>query len=79
KKRKYLLNDLLDGKINILIGTHALIEEVVQFKNLGLVIIDEQHRFGVIQRAKLHLKSDYPPHVIVMTATPIPRTLTLTV
>ncbi|HHW59320.1 MAG: ATP-dependent DNA helicase RecG [Bacteroidales bacterium] len=79
KKRNYLLKDLLEGKINILIGTHALIEEVVQFKNLGLVIIDEQHRFGVIQRAKLHLKSDYPPHVLVMTATPIPRTLTLTV
>ena len=69
---------LLDGSINILIGTHALIEETVRYSNLGLVIIDEQHRFGVAQRAKLWQKSDCPPHVLVMTATPIPRTLAMT-
>jgi len=69
---------LLDKSLNILIGTHALIEESVQFSNLGLVIIDEQHRFGVEQRAKLWQKSINPPHVLVMTATPIPRTLAMT-
>jgi ATP-dependent DNA helicase RecG len=69
---------LLDGSISILVGTHALIEENVKYLNLGLVIIDEQHRFGVAQRAKLWQKSDCPPHVLVMTATPIPRTLAMT-
>lgn len=77
-KRRSLLSRLEDGTLQILIGTHALIEEVVQFKNLGLVVIDEQHRFGVEQRAKLWLKSATPPHVLVMTATPIPRTLAMT-
>ncbi len=69
---------LLDGSLQILIGTHALIEDVVQFKNLGLVVIDEQHRFGVAQRARLWKKADVLPHVLVMTATPIPRTLAMT-
>jgi len=69
---------LLDGSLHILIGTHALIEDVVQFKNLGLVVIDEQHRFGVAQRARLWKKANVLPHVLVMTATPIPRTLAMT-
>jgi ATP-dependent DNA helicase RecG len=69
---------LQDGSLNILIGTHALIEETVQFSRLGFVVIDEQHRFGVAQRARLWKKSDQPPHVLVMTATPIPRTLAMT-
>jgi len=69
---------LLDGTLNILIGTHALIEDVVQFKRLGLVVIDEQHRFGVAQRARLWKKANLLPHVLVMTATPIPRTLAMT-
>jgi len=69
---------LLDGTLNILIGTHAVIEDVVQFKRLGLVVIDEQHRFGVAQRARLWNKADVLPHVLVMTATPIPRTLAMT-
>jgi ATP-dependent DNA helicase RecG len=78
--RKVLHEDLESGRIQILIGTHALIEDVVVFKNLGLVVIDEQHRFGVAQRAKLWQKNDLiPPHVLVMTATPIPRTLAMTV
>ncbi|MHC1733707.1 MAG: ATP-dependent DNA helicase RecG [Bacteroidales bacterium] len=77
-ERNRIEKGLLDGTINILIGTHALIEENVQYLNLGLVIIDEQHRFGVAQRAKLWQKSDCPPHVLVMTATPIPRTLAMT-
>lgn len=77
-QRKKLLASLEDGNINILIGTHALIEESVVFQNLGLVIIDEQHRFGVSQRARLWAKSNVPPHVLVMTATPIPRTLAMT-
>ncbi|MDY0101832.1 MAG: ATP-dependent DNA helicase RecG [Lentimicrobium sp.] len=69
---------LIDGRLHILIGTHALIESQVQFHNLGLVVIDEQHRFGVAQRARLWEKSEIPPHVLVMTATPIPRTLAMT-
>ncbi len=77
-KRKQINEDLLSGKLKILIGTHALIEDTVQFANLGLVIIDEQHRFGVEQRAKLWEKNQTPPHVLVMTATPIPRTLAMT-
>lgn len=78
KKREKLLSDLITGNINILIGTHAVIEDNVAFSKLGLVVIDEQHRFGVAQRAKLWQKSIYPPHVLVMTATPIPRTLAMT-
>ena len=79
-ERKVLHEELESGKIQILIGTHALIEDTVNFKNLGLVVIDEQHRFGVAQRAKLWKKNDLiPPHVLVMTATPIPRTLAMTV
>ncbi|MEL6717100.1 MAG: ATP-dependent DNA helicase RecG [Bacteroidota bacterium] len=79
KKRAALLEELEAGEIHILIGTHALIEDPVVFKNLGLAIIDEQHRFGVKQRARLWKKSrPYPPHVLVMTATPIPRTLAMT-
>lgn len=76
--RKKILNELQDGSLKILIGTHALIEDVVQFNNLGIVIIDEQHRFGVAQRAKLWQKATVPPHILVMTATPIPRTLAMT-
>ena len=79
KKRKEILEELIEGKIDILIGTHALIEDTVQFKNLGMVVIDEQHRFGVGQRAKLWSKNVLPPHVLVMTATPIPRTLAMTI
>ncbi len=79
KDRRVIHNDLKSGKLNILIGTHALIEEVVQFKNLAIAIIDEQHRFGVEQRFKLWKKNTIaPPHVLVMTATPIPRTLAMT-
>ncbi|MFI3331051.1 MAG: ATP-dependent DNA helicase RecG [Rikenellaceae bacterium] len=78
KKRRELSEGLLSGEIHILIGTHALIEDNVQFKNLGMVVIDEQHRFGVEQRAKLWAKNDKAPHVVVMTATPIPRTLAMT-
>lgn len=77
-ERSILQTGLMDGTIQILIGTHALIEEQVRFKNLGLVVIDEQHRFGVAQRAALWSKSDRVPHVLVMTATPIPRTLAMT-
>lgn len=77
-KRKKLLEDLLNGSLHFIVGTHALIEPVVQFQNLGLCIIDEQHRFGVAQRAQLWKKSTLPPHVLVMTATPIPRTLAMT-
>ncbi|MBL7741872.1 MAG: ATP-dependent DNA helicase RecG [Chitinophagaceae bacterium] len=76
--RKKILKELSEGSLQILIGTHAVIEEAVQFKNLGIVIIDEQHRFGVAQRAKLWEKGETPPHVLVMTATPIPRTLAMT-
>ncbi len=78
KERKIILKSLIDGTSGIIIGTHALIEEVVQFKNLGFVVIDEQHRFGVAQRASLWKKSILPPHILVMTATPIPRTLAMT-
>ena len=78
KNRNILLPDIQSGKVQILIGTHALIEETVSFANLGLVVIDEQHRFGVAQRARLWKKNDIPPHVLVMTATPIPRTLAMT-
>jgi ATP-dependent DNA helicase RecG len=79
KERKLLHSKLEDGSLNILIGTHALIEDVVKFKNLGLVVIDEQQRFGVAQRAKLWSKNIVPPHILVMTATPIPRTLAMTI
>lgn len=78
KKRKEIHEGLLDGSIHILVGTHALIEDVVQFAALGFAVIDEQHRFGVAQRAKLWTKNNNPPHVLVMTATPIPRTLAMT-
>lgn len=77
--REKIHEQLLNGELHILIGTHALIEDIVVFKNLGLVVIDEQHRFGVAQRAKLWNKNSNPPHVLVMTATPIPRTLAMTV
>ena len=79
KQRQPIHEQLLNGEINLLIGTHALIEDSVQFANLGLCIIDEQHRFGVAQRAKLWNKNARPPHILVMTATPIPRTLAMTV
>lgn len=79
KKRKEVLAGIADGSIHILIGTHALIEPKVTFHNLGLVVIDEQHRFGVKQRAQLWKKNVCPPHILVMTATPIPRTLAMTV
>ncbi|GAB3415183.1 ATP-dependent DNA helicase RecG [Niabella aquatica] len=78
KERKNILQGIAEGTIHLLIGTHAVIEDAVQFKNLGLVIVDEQHRFGVAQRARLWEKNDIPPHVLVMTATPIPRTLAMT-
>ena len=78
KERRRILQGLLDDTIHFVVGTHAVIEDIVQFKNLGLVIVDEQHRFGVAQRAKLWEKAALPPHVLVMTATPIPRTLAMT-
>ena len=78
KKRQEVLEGLLTGEVQILVGTHAVIEDTVQFAQLGLVVVDEQHRFGVAQRAKLWSKSSNPPHVLVMTATPIPRTLAMT-
>lgn len=78
KKREKILQDLLTGEVQILIGTHAVIEDTVNFSQLGFVVIDEQHRFGVAQRARLWTKSTQPPHVLVMTATPIPRTLAMT-
>ena len=77
-ERKYILQCLAEGSLSIIIGTHALIEEMVQFKNLGLAVIDEQHRFGVAQRATLWKKATIPPHILIMTATPIPRTLAMT-
>ncbi|MDG1690184.1 MAG: ATP-dependent DNA helicase RecG, partial [Flavobacteriales bacterium] len=76
--RKIIHQSLEDGTLNVLVGTHALLEDKVKFKNLGLAVIDEQHRFGVAQRAKLWKKNIQPPHVLVMTATPIPRTLAMT-
>ena len=79
KKRKKILDGLATGDIQILIGTHAVIEDPVAFHRLGVAVIDEQHRFGVAQRAKLWAKSENPPHVLVMTATPIPRTLAMTI
>lgn len=79
KERDYIHERLLSGELNIVVGTHALIEDPVQFANLGLAVIDEQHRFGVAQRARLWKKNSTPPHVLVMTATPIPRTLAMTV
>ncbi len=78
KERKQILSGILQGEIDILLGTHALLEDDVQFKNLGIVVIDEQHRFGVAQRAKLWKKNSVAPHILVMTATPIPRTLAMT-
>lgn len=77
-QRKIIHEGLLSGEIHILIGTHALLEDIVQFQNLGIVVIDEQHRFGVAQRARLWKKNTIPPHILVMTATPIPRTLAMT-
>ena len=79
KKRQAILDALACGEVQILVGTHAIIEETVQFAHLGIAVIDEQHRFGVEQRAKLWNKSQNPPHVLVMTATPIPRTLAMTI
>ena len=78
KQQNQTLKELNEGKVDILIGTHALLEDVVQFKNLGIVVIDEQHRFGVAQRARMWKKNELPPHVLIMTATPIPRTLAMT-
>ena len=79
KRRKTVLQDLASGEVNILVGTHAVIEDAVVFSHLGLAVIDEQHRFGVAQRARLWAKSINPPHILVMTATPIPRTLAMTI
>jgi len=79
KDRLVIHEESLNGQLQILIGTHALLEDIVQFKSLGIVVIDEQHRFGVSQRAKMWRKNFIPPHVLVMTATPIPRTLAMTV
>lgn len=79
KERKRILKECAEGEVNILIGTHAIIEDQVVFKDLGFCVVDEQHKFGVAQRARLWKKSKLPPHILVMTATPIPRTLALTV
>lgn len=79
KKRKEILEGVVTGDVHILVGTHAVIEDTVQFHNLGLAVVDEQHRFGVAQRAKLWAKNLNPPHILVMTATPIPRTLAMTI
>lgn len=78
KEREGIHEGLRDGSIHLLVGTHALLEDVVQFKDLGIVVIDEQHRFGVAQRAEMWKKNEIPPHVLIMTATPIPRTLAMT-
>src|SRR5690606_27367031 len=78
KSARGLIHEQLEnGRLNILVGTHALLEDKVAYQNLGLAIVDEQHRFGVAQRAKLWHKNDIPPHILVMTATPIPRTLAM--
>jgi len=77
-QRKFLHEGLENGEIHILVGTHALLEDTVKFKNIGLVVIDEQHRFGVAQRSKMWAKNTSPPHILIMTATPIPRTLAMT-
>ena len=79
RKRKEIHENLENGKLNILVGTHALLEDKVKFQNLGIAIIDEQHRFGVAQRSKMWQKNNLPPHILVMTATPIPRTLAMSV
>ena len=79
KRRKQVLEALAVGDVKILVGTHAVIEDTVQFARLGLAVVDEQHRFGVAQRARLWAKSETPPHILVMTATPIPRTLAMTI
>ena len=79
KRRKEVLNALLAGEVKILVGTHAILEDQVRFQWLGIAVIDEQHRFGVAQRARLWAKSENPPHILVMTATPIPRTLAMTI
>lgn len=79
RRRREVLEGLVSGKVNILVGTHAVVEDTVRFSRLGLAVIDEQHRFGVAQRARLWRKSDNPPHILVMTATPIPRTLAMTI
>ncbi len=79
KRRTQVLEALAAGTVDILVGTHAVIEDTVQFKRLGMAVVDEQHRFGVAQRAKLWAKSENPPHILVMTATPIPRTLAMTI
>jgi len=78
KERNEITENLINGKLHILVGTHAVLEAIVKFKNLGIAIIDEQHRFGVAQRAKMWQKNKIPPHILVMTATPIPRTLAMT-
>lgn len=78
KDRPAILQGLADGSVDILVGTHAVLEDNVQFRSVGLVVIDEQHRFGVVQRAKMWEKNNIPPHILVMTATPIPRTLAMT-
>ena len=79
KRRREVLDGLMDGSIHIVVGTHALLEDKVQFNRLGMAVVDEQHRFGVAQRARLWSKSENPPHILVMTATPIPRTLAMTI
>ncbi len=79
KRRKEVMEGLANGDVKILVGTHAVIEDTAQFANLGLAVVDEQHRFGVAQRARLWAKNDNPPHILVMTATPIPRTLAMTI
>lgn len=79
KKRREVLDGLMDGSIHIVVGTHTLLEDKVQFHRLGMAVVDEQHRFGVAQRARLWGKSENPPHILVMTATPIPRTLAMTI
>src|SRR3546814_6771936 len=78
RARESTLMGLADGSINILVGTHAIFQEAVKYKNLALAVVDEQHRFGVAQRMMLTAKADHTPHLLAMTATPIPRTLTLT-